>query len=166
MRGYRNKPEATAEAIIDGWLHTGDIGELDEAGDLKITDRKKELIIGISGKNMSPAYIEHKLKEESELIGQAIAIGSGRRYNVALLVLDPVAREAFSGDVEAEVAAAVARANERMARVEQIKKYKLLTDEWLPGGEELTPTMKLKRKPIESKYAAEIEALYEAVVPA
>jgi len=177
MPGYRNMPEKTAETIdADGWLHTGDIGELDEDGYLRIVDRKKELIINAAGKNMSPASIESKLKSASPLIGQVAAVGDGRRYNVALIVLDPdyapvwaqgqgiggAALESLAGQeaVRAAIEQAVASANERMARVEQIKKFKVLPAEWAPGGDELTPTMKLKRKPIERKYAAEIEELY------
>ena len=163
MAGYRNQPDKTKETIDDeGWLHTGDIGQLDEDGYLKIVDRKKELIINASGKNMSPANIEAKVKASSPLIGQAIAIGDGRPYNVALITLDPDVRPGYDSQekVEAEVAAGVERANEQLARVEQIKKYKILEEEWEPGGEELTPTMKLKRKPIAEKFADEIEALY------
>jgi long-chain acyl-CoA synthetase len=177
MPGYRNMPEKTAETIdAEGWLHTGDIGELDEDGYLRIVDRKKELIINAAGKNMSPASIESKLKAASPLIGQVAAVGDARRYNVALIVLDPdyapvwaqgqgmddTALESLAEDetVREEIETAVASANERMARVEQIKKFKILPTEWAPGGDELTPTMKLKRKPIEHKYAAEIEALY------
>ncbi len=157
----------------DGWLHTGDIGEFDDDGYLKIVDRKKELIINAAGKNMSPANIESKLKASSPLIGQAIAIGDGRSYNVALVTLDPDAAPAFASSrhrgttsrrcVDDEVIAAVqeaSTANEQLARVEQIKKFKLLPEEWQPGGDELTPTMKLKRKPIAEKYAEEIEELY------
>ena len=97
MAGYRNQPEKTAETIDpDGWLHTGDIGAFDEDGFLKIVDRKKELIINAAGKNMSPANIEQQLKTGSPLIGQAIAIGDRRPYNVALLVLDPDACAAFA----------------------------------------------------------------------
>lgn len=176
MAGYRNQPEKTRESFTDdGYLMTGDIGEFDEAGYLKIVDRKKELIIGASGKNMSPANIEAKLKTAGPLIGQAVAIGDARPYNVALLTLDPDALPALAGElgVEADaqalaadervlerVAAEVEAANEQMARVEQIKKFKLLAEEWAPGGDELTPTMKLKRKPISEKYGDEIEALY------
>jgi len=177
MPGYRNMPERTAETIdAEGWLHTGDIGELDEDGYLRIVDRKKELIINAAGKNMSPASIESKLKAASPLIGQVAAIGDGRRYNVALIVLDadfaPVwAQGQGMTDTDLEslaahdsmrkaIAEAVETANERMARVEQIKKFSILPAEWAPGGDELTPTMKLKRKPIERKYEAEIEALY------
>jgi long-subunit acyl-CoA synthetase (AMP-forming) len=177
MPGYRNMPERNAETIDeDGWLATGDIGVLDEDGYLKIVDRKKELIINAAGKNMSPAEIESKLKTASPLIGQAVAIGDARRYNVALIVLDPdvapgwaeqqgledASFEALAEDERAIAAVqeGVDAANERMARVEQIKKFKILPTDWEPGGDELTPTMKLKRKPIAEKYADEIEALY------
>ncbi len=164
--GYRNQPEMTREAIDeDGWLHTGDVGEFDEDGYLKIVDRKKELIINAGGKNMSPANIEAKVKAASPLIGQAIAIGDGRPYNVALITLDPDVAPPFierhgREAAEAEVQRGVDAANEQMARVEQIKKFTLLDEEWQPGGDELTPTMKLKRKPINAKYKDEIEALY------
>jgi long-subunit acyl-CoA synthetase (AMP-forming) len=167
MLGYRNMPEKTAEALTeDGWILTGDVGEFDEEGYLRIVDRKKELIINAAGKNMSPANIEAKLKAASTLIAQAVAIGDNRPYNVALIALDPetlAARGAAPEDpaVAEEIAAAVEAANERLSRVEQIKRHKVLSGEWLPGGEELTPTMKLKRRPIERKYDAEIEALYE-----
>jgi long-subunit acyl-CoA synthetase (AMP-forming) len=177
MRGYRNMPEKTAETIDDeGWLATGDIGVLDEDGYLKIVDRKKELIINAAGKNMSPANIESHLKSASPLIGQAVAIGDRRPYNVGLIVLDPEYApvwakqnglegkppEELAGEetLVAAVQEAVDAANEKMARVEQIKKFKVLPTEWAPGGDELTPTMKLKRKPIADKYSEEIEELY------
>ncbi len=177
MRGYRNQPDKTAETIdADGWLHTGDIAEIDAEGYVKIVDRKKELIINAAGKNMSPANIEQKIKAASPLIGQAIAIGDNRPYNVALVVLDPDAARAYAAEhglkdastaalagdssVAAAVAEAIDAANQRMARVEQIKRHTILPTEWEPGGDELTPTSKLKRKPIATKYASEIEALY------
>jgi long-subunit acyl-CoA synthetase (AMP-forming) len=165
MKGYRNMPERTAETFDDGWLASGDIGEFDEAGYLKIVDRKKELIIGAGGKNMSPAAIEAKLKSASPLIAQAVAIGDARPFNVALLTLDLeylAARGAEPDDpeIDAEVERAVAAANERMSRIEQIKRFKVIPGEWAPGGEELTPTMKLRRRPIERRYEAEIESLY------
>jgi len=177
MRGYRNKPEQTRETIVDGWLHTGDVGELDADGFLKLVDRKKELIINAGGKNMSPANIEARIKTSSPLIGQACVIGDGRAYNVALLTLDPDGAMTFCKAhqldlplvklvehpaVIAEIERAVGAANSHLSRVEQIKKIALLPDEWLPGGDELTPTMKLKRKPIAAKYAARIDALYAA----
>ena len=178
MPGYRDMPEKNAETFSDdGWLHTGDIGELDEDGYLKIVDRKKELIINAAGKNMSPANIEAHVKSASPLIGQATAIGDKRPYNVALIVLDPdyapvwakgaglegKSLEELAGEeaTQQAIQAAIDEANEKMARVEQIKKFKILPTEWLPGGDELTPTMKLKRKPIDEKYSKEIEALYE-----
>jgi long-subunit acyl-CoA synthetase (AMP-forming) len=177
MPGYRNAPDKTAEAIdSEGWLHTGDIGAFDEDGYLTLVDRKKELIINAGGKNMSPANIEAKVKASSPLIGQAIAIGDGRPYNVALITLDPDVAPAFAGQHGIEdtsfenlsqqqavldaVQQGVDAANEQLARVEQIKKFKLLPLDWEPGGDELTPTMKLKRKPISEKYKGEIEALY------
>ena len=177
MPGYRNLPDKTAETILDdGWLATGDIGELDSDGYLTIVDRKKELIINAAGKNMSPANIEAKLKAASPLIGQATAIGDRRPYNVALIVLDPdyapvwaqqnglegasVSDLAENEALLAAVQAGVDEANAKMARVEQIKKFKVLPTEWEPGGDELTPTMKLKRKPIAEKYNEEIEQLY------
>jgi long-chain acyl-CoA synthetase len=177
MAGYRNQPAKTAETIDgDGWLHTGDIGSLDEDGYLRIVDRKKELIINAAGKNMSPANIEQHLKSASPLIGQAMAIGDGRPYNVALIVLDPDASTVFAqryglDDPSPEDMAAneavlrdltdgVHRANSRLSRVEQIKRFTVLPCDWPPAGDELTPTMKLRRKPIAAKYAAEIDALY------
>jgi long-subunit acyl-CoA synthetase (AMP-forming) len=176
MRGYRNKPDQTRETIdADGWLATGDVGELDADGFLRIVDRKKELIINASGKNMSPANIEARIKTSSSLIGQACVIGDARPYNTALLVLDPDGTTAFCRArgldlslaqlvshelVRAEIDRAIAAANGHLSRVEQIKRYALLPDEWLPGGDELTPTMKLRRKPIAAKYAPQIEALY------
>jgi len=166
MPGYRNHPEMTREAIDeDGWLHTGDVGEFDDDGYLRLVDRKKELIISAGGKNMSPANIEAKVKAASPVIGQAVAIGDGRPYNVALITLDPDVAPAFEQQhgreaLLEEVQRGVDAANEQLARVEQIKRFKLLPDEWQPAGDELTPTMKLKRKPIAEKYASEIEALY------
>jgi long-chain acyl-CoA synthetase len=177
MPGYRNLPEKNEEAFAeDRWLRTGDIGELDEDGYLRIVDRKKELIINAAGKNMSPANIESHLKTASPLIGQAVAIGDGRPYNVALITLDPdyapvwAKQNGLDGRSFEELAAeekareavqsAVDEANAKMARVEQIKKFTILPEPWEPGGDELTPTMKLKRKPIDEKYAEEIETLY------
>jgi long-chain acyl-CoA synthetase len=163
IRGYRNLPEKTAETIdSDGWLHTGDIGHIDHEGRLTIVDRKKELIISSAGKNMSPANIEAELKSASPLIGQAVCVGNGRPYNVALLVLDSEVRTGYADDdaLSAEVDRGVKAANARLSRVEQIKRFTILDSEWLPGGDELTPTMKLKRTPIEAKYHVEIDALY------
>jgi len=177
MTGYRNSPEKTAEALdADGWLHTGDIGQVDEDGFLTIVDRKKELIINAAGKNMSPANIEARIKTASPLIGQAICIGDSRPYNTALIALDAdfapqwAAQQgieaadledlAHDARVKTAIEAAIEQANQHLSRVEQIKKLTIVPGDWLPGGDELTPTMKLKRRPIAAKYAAEIEAMY------
>jgi long-subunit acyl-CoA synthetase (AMP-forming) len=177
MAGYRNLPEKTKETFTDdGWLRTGDIGELDEDGYLKIVDRKKELIISAGGKNMSPANIEASLKTASPLIGQACCIGDGRPYNTALIVLDPdfapawaqgqgiegatLEELAHNERIRAAVQEGVDAANEKHAKVEQIKKFTIVEGDWLPSGDELTPTMKLTRKPIAEKYADDIAAMY------
>jgi long-subunit acyl-CoA synthetase (AMP-forming) len=180
MIGYRNLPERTAEALdADGWLHTGDVATIDDDGYVTLIDRKKELIISAAGKNMSPANIEATLKGASPLIGQACVIGDRRRYNTALLVLDPdvapawAAREGIAGDlaalagderVLAAVQAGVDKANRALSRPETIKRFTVIAGDWLPGGDELTPTMKLKRRPIEAKYADLIDAMYEVPV--
>ena len=166
MRRYRNRPGATAEAIdADGWMHSGDVGTLDDDGYLRIVDRIKELIISSAGKNMSSANIEATIKTSGSLIGNVCAIGDRRPYNVALLTLDPDAangRRADDPEVLAEVDAQIARANARLARVEQIKRFTVLPQDWVPDGDELTPTSKLKRRAIAAKYANEIEGMYPA----
>ncbi len=177
MLGYRNMPEKTAETFTeDGWLRTGDIGVFDEDGYLTIIDRKKELIINAAGKNMSPANIEATLKSGSLMIGQACCIGDRRPYNTALIVLDAdfapawaakqgiddTTLESLAGDerVRAAIQDGVDAANAKLARVEQVKKFEIVAGDWLPGGDELTPTMKLKRKPIAAKYESAIDAMY------
>ncbi len=177
MRGYRNDPEKTAETIdADGWLHTGDIAEIDADGYVKIVDRKKELIITASGKNMSPSNIENAIKAATSLVGQVVAIGDDRPYVAAIAVLDPDAAAAFAKqhgfggasqaelvahpEVRAAVLAGVKEGNQKLARVEQVKRVRLLPSTWEPGGDELTPTMKLRRKPIAEKYAHEIDSLF------
>jgi long-chain acyl-CoA synthetase len=177
MIGYRNLPEKTAEAFTDdGWLRTGDIGAIDEDGYLTIVDRKKELIINAAGKNMSPANIEATIKSASPLIGQACCIGDRLPYNTALIVLDSDFAPAWAAahgiedtslealaeneQVRAVVQEGVDAANAKLARVEQIKKFTIVQGDWLPGGDELTPTMKLKRKPIAEKYGPSIDAMY------
>jgi long-subunit acyl-CoA synthetase (AMP-forming) len=176
MRGYRNLPEKTRESFTDdGWFRTGDVGTLDEDGYLTIVDRKKELIINAAGKNMSPANIEAAIKSAHPLIGQVAVIGDARPYNVALIVLDAdftppwAAANGIEGDLEAlaedprvreEIQKGVDAGNAKLSRVEQVKRFEIVRGDWLPGGDELTPTMKLKRKPIDAKYASEIDALY------
>jgi long-chain acyl-CoA synthetase len=159
MRGYRNRPDATADAIDpEGWLHTGDVGRLDEDAHLTIVDRKKEIIINAAGKNMSPAHIEARVKEADALIGEVCVIGNDRPYNVALVVPDPEAAASYEGDLDTAITDAVERANDRLARVEQLKRFHIIREAW--GPDELTPTMKLKRRVIADKYAEQIEALY------
>ncbi len=176
FRGYLNDAERTAEALdADGWLHTGDIGVFDDDNYLKIVDRKKELIITAGGKNISPANLESALKS-FPLIGQAAVIGDNRPFISALLVLDPEVAPAWATKqglastaladlardpaVLAEIERNVDDANKRFSNVERIKKFTLLGEEWLSDSEELTPTMKLKRRGITAKYGAEIEAMY------
>ena len=175
--GYLNLPDQTAELIdTGGWLHTGDIGSLDADGFLSVVDRKKELIITSGGENISPAAIENLLVAHP-LIGQALAYGDRRPCVVALLTLDgdvaPAwarARGIEAGSLAAladdpavltVIAAAVATANARLARVQQIKTWRLLPVEWTAESEELTPTLKLKRRIVHAKYADVIDALYE-----
>jgi len=177
MKGYHNDPVQTAEAIDpDGWLHTGDIATIDDDGYVRIIDRKKDLIINAAGKNMSPANIETAILAASPLIGQVVAIGDRRPYVVALIVLDPDAAAAFAAHhgasdtsaaalashpaIHAAVDAAVKGGNGKLARVEQIKRFTILPTFWEPGGEEITPTMKLKRRPIAAQYAEVIDSMY------
>ncbi|MBE3013220.1 long-chain fatty acid--CoA ligase [Microbispora sp. NEAU-D428] len=175
-RGYLGLPEATAELLDDdGWLHTGDVGSIDEDGFVRIVDRKKELFITSGGENVSPAAIEGHLKEHP-LIGQALAYGDRRPYPVAILTLDgEVAPEwarargiAFGSladlaehpDVLKEVEAAIESANRKLARVQQVKRWRLLPVEWTAETAELTPSLKLKRRVVHARYAEVIEELY------
>ena len=177
MRAYRNQPEKTADAIdADGWLHTGDIGTIDAQGFVTIIDRKKDLIINEAGKNLSPINIEMAVQAASPLIDQVAAFGDARPYVTALIVLEPDAAAAqaaalgmadpspaaFAQRREARemLAAAVREGNAKLSRVEQIKRFFIVGTPWEPGGDELTPTMKLKRRPIAEKYSAEIDRLY------
>jgi long-chain acyl-CoA synthetase len=171
FKGYLNDPERTREALDDeGWLHTGDIGEFDSDGYLRIVDRKKELIITAGGKNVSPANIEAALKT-IPLVGQAMAVGDGRPYLVALLTLDPdVARARYGDrpldevaaddDVLAEVARAVVDVNHGFSRVEHVRRFVILGEEWLPDSDVLTPTMKLKRRGVLARYDELVEQMY------
>ena len=176
FRGYLDDPARTAEALsADGWFSTGDIGELDPVGYLRIVDRKKELIITAGGKNISPANIEAALRAQP-LIGQACVFGDGQPFIAGLLVLDPDVAPAWAAAhavtdtafdaladapaVLAEIGREVDDANQRFARAEQVRKWVLLPDEWLPDSDELTPTMKLKRRGIAAKYAREIAELF------
>jgi len=175
--GYFRQEDATRALIDDdGWVHTGDIGELDDDGFLKVVDRKKELIITSSGKNIAPSNIENYLKE-SPIVGHAMAIGDGQPYVVAVLTLDgeiaplvaqhagieftDLADLAATPQIQAMAQAAVDSANARLSRPEQVKRWTLLPTEWTAESAELTPTLKLKRRVVTSNYAQEIAALYE-----
>ncbi len=182
MRGYRGEPEKTSEAIdANGWLHTGDVITADDDGYLRIVDRKKELIINAAGKNMSPSNIENAVAAASPLIGSVVAIGEARAYIAALVVLDrevaaAVAAHLGFDDLEPErlaahpailktVSRAVAVGNAELSRVEQVKRFTVVPEWWEPGGEQLTPTLKLRRQAIAERYAALIEMLYAAPRP-
>lgn len=176
MRGYRKDPRQTSQVIDrEGWLHTGDLASLDDEGYYRIVGRKKEIIVSSGGKNMSPSNIEGAIVDRSPLIGTIMAIGDGRPYNVALVALDPDATAVFADQLGLEpdpavlakdprvvalVQQAVDEGNETLSRVEQIKRFTILPAFWEPGGDEMTPTSKLRRNPIAEKYAAEIDALY------
>ena len=176
FKGYLNLPEKTAEAIdADGWLHTGDVGVMDEQGYLRITDRMKDIIITAGGKNITPTELENELKF-SPYITDAVVIGDKRPYLVAIIMIDQDNVEKFAQDreipfsnyasltrtpeVQELVQTELDRVNAKFARVEQIKKFFLLDKQLSAEDEELTPTMKLKRKLVESKYAPQIEAMY------
>jgi long-chain acyl-CoA synthetase len=181
MVGYYRDPEKTAEMVDpDGWVHSGDIGLLGADGQFRIVDRKKELIINSAGKNISPANLE-ALAKSSPIIGQAVAIGDGRKFISVLVVLDPQVAPAWAKArgipatsmaelaehpaVVDEVRRALTVANSHLSRVEQFKRFTILPSEWSPESEELTPTMKLKRRVIHSKYQSQIEAMYDDGAP-
>ncbi|WP_395694049.1 AMP-dependent synthetase/ligase [Nocardioides sp.] len=174
--GYHRQDDATRALIDeDGWVHTGDIGTLDDDGFFAVVDRKKELIITSAGKNIAPSNIENYLKE-SPIIGHAMAIGDARPYVVAVLTLDgeiaPVMAQqmgieftdladlAQKPEILAMAQAAVDAANERLSRPEQVKSFELLPVEWTAESEELTPTLKLKRRVVNQKYADVVDRLY------
>src|SRR5438552_274993 len=176
MVGYYKEPAKTADIIdAEGWVHSGDIAEHGPNGQFKIIDRKKELIITSAGKNISPANLE-ALAKSSPIIGQAVAVGDSRNFISVLVVLDPqvapawakargigattMAELAEDPTVIEEVRRALTAGNTHLSRVEQFKRFTILPTEWSPESEELTPTMKLKRRVIYSKYGPQIEAMY------
>ena len=175
---YRHEPDRTREAFdADGWLHSGDVATVDADGYYTIVDRKKDIMINSAGKNMAPVFIESAIKQQSPMIGFVAAIGDGRRYVTALLTLDEDALNRFAADhgldgsyaelcrapqVHAEVTRAIDAANRQLARVEQIKSFRIVGEPWVPGTELVTASMKVRRRAINERYAAEIEALYDA----
>ncbi len=173
--GYYKDEAATRATLVDGWLQTGDVGEIDRDGFLRITDRKKDLIITSGGKNVAPQNIEKHLKG-IEGIGQAVVIGDRRNYLTALLTLDPEKAKTLAkakgwpeaadslathGAMRAHVESALEAVNAKLARYESIKKFVLLPNDFTLEGGELTPTQKVKRKVVSDKYAREIESMYE-----
>jgi long-chain acyl-CoA synthetase len=174
--GYWRLPEKTRETIdADGWLHTGDVGVVDEEGFFRITDRMKDIIITAGGKNITPSELENELKF-SPYVTDAVVIGDKRRYLTVIIMIDQENVEKYaqdndvpfsnyaslthSAEVQNLIQAEVDRVNKKFARVEQIKKFWLLDTQLSAEDEELTPTMKLKRKLVEKKYAPQIEAMY------
>jgi long-chain acyl-CoA synthetase len=159
MKGYLNKPEETAQSVVDGWLHTGDIGEFDSEGFLKITDRKKDLFKTSGGKYIAPQPIENKLKL-SPYIKNAVVIGSERKFAAALIVPDLDAIRRDGADANAAVQKVVDRVNQDLPVWEQLKKFVFLENDFSVEAGELTPTMKVRRKVVGEKYKDKIDSLY------
>ncbi|MDQ3572661.1 MAG: long-chain fatty acid--CoA ligase [Actinomycetota bacterium] len=174
FRGYYKNPEATAETIVDGWLHTGDLGEVDADGFLKITGRKKDIIITAGGKNITPANLEAEIKQHP-LISQCVVAGDRRPYLVAVVTLDPEEAAKLATEkgldpatlhsdegVRESIQRHLDEVNKKFARVEQVKKFEILPHDFSQEGGELTPSMKVKRNVVTQKYEAEVDALYAA----
>jgi len=178
MSGYLGEPEHTAAAFdADGWLRTGDLGEIDADGYLRLVGRKKDILITATGKNVVPVVVENAIKAQTRLLDYVVAIAEGRRYVTALLVPEYEQLQAFAAEhglsadvcslvqnptVHAEIERAIAAANEQLAGPESVRAWVLLDQQWRPGGDEVTPTMKLRRSVIADKYAPVIDRLYRA----
>jgi long-chain acyl-CoA synthetase len=180
FRGYHDNPDATAEALTDGWFRTGDVGELDEAGFLRITGRKKEILVTAGGKNVAPAVLEDRLRAHP-LIGQVLVVGDGQPFIAALVTVDADALPRWrrqhgkaegagsaadlvdDPELRGEIAAAVEEANRAVSRAEQIRKFRILPGDFSEEGGELTPTLKVRRSVVTSRYADDIAALYSGV---
>ena len=176
MHRYWHNEQSTEEAIVDGWLRTGDVGELDQDGFLRITGRKKEIIVTAAGKNVCPAALEDRIRAH-RLISQCMVVGDEQPFIAALITLDAEALTAWSAergkpagtsaadliddeDLRAEVQRAVDDANQAVSRAERIRKFRILSGDFTEQGGQLTPTLKLKRAVVSKEFAAEIEALY------
>jgi long-chain acyl-CoA synthetase len=174
FQGYYKNDEATRETLVDGWLYTGDIGEIDPEGYVKITGRKKDIIITAGGKNITPANLEAEIKQHP-LVSQCVVIGDRRPYLVALVTLDPEEAVKFAKEnglpedpeqlasddqIRNAISDHIEKINQNFARVEQVKKFKILPRDLSQEGGELTPTMKVKRNVVADKYEGEVEELY------
>jgi long-chain acyl-CoA synthetase len=175
--GYWRNEQASQEAIVNGWFHTGDLGSIDDDGFLSIVGRKKEIIVTAGGKNVAPAVLEDQLRAHP-LISQAMAVGDAKPFIAALIAIDPEAFDvwkqhhgknasasvedlATDPDLVAEIDVAVKNANQAVSKAEAIRKFRILPVDFTVLTGELTPTLKVKRKVVADKFAAEIEALYE-----
>ena len=176
LRGYWHNPSATGETVVDGWLHTGDIGELDDEGYLKITGRKKELIVTAGGKNVAPAVLEDRLRAHP-LVSQCMVVGDQKPFIACRVTLDPealpgwlkskgkpetsdISTVADDPDVQAEIQAAVDNANKAVSKAEAIRKFAVLPEDWTEEGGQLTPSLKLKRSVVMKQYSDAVEQLY------
>jgi len=161
--GYYNDPEATREVLgEDGWLRSGDLGSIDEDGFISITDRKKDILITAGGKNVAPANLENALKN-APLVSQALVLGDRRPYVTALITVDPEVADGLAPDeVERRVQTVVDGVNAELSRFEQIKRFRVLERDFTAEDDEVTPTLKLKRRVVAEHFAPEIEELYSS----
>ena len=174
MNGYWNDPKATSSTLINGWVHTGDIGELDDEGYLKIKDRKKDIIVNAGGDNISPSRVEEKLNIEPE-IAQSMVYGDFKNYLVAILVPDSDHAQQWAKDHHKEfnlkklnqdsdfirmIKETIERVNKKLSQIEQVRKFLLIDEEFSIENDMMTPTLKVRRFKVKEKYQSELEALY------